>query len=320
MSAAVLTTPTAGRVVDAVRALLAGRDIAVAAAEAGLAPADLADAADTYHLAGITALEQRATARWHQVHVRPAGNHPADRTLATLIGPHLDAFVAGGAASGWWHMNKPPGWRIRLLNADTDAVHQLLDDLTAAGAVAAWSPAIYEPETAAFGGDGGMGIAHALFCADSAGVLDFLRRNNPPLARRELSVLLISSMCVAAGLDWYERGDVFTRVAAMRPDPPPSPARTTFTAQLRTLLAAPTQTGSPLFAPNGPAAFAAPWRDAFETAGGRLAAAASAGTLTRGLRTVLAHTVIFHWNRLGLPATTQAVLTNSAARACLPED
>ncbi|MEX5637710.1 thiopeptide-type bacteriocin biosynthesis protein [Parafrankia sp. FMc2] len=254
------------------------------------------------------------------MHVRPAGDHPADRTAATLVGPHLDALVAGGAASGWWHMNKPPGWRIRLLDADTDAVHQLLDDLTVAGAVAGWRPAIYEPETAAFGGDVGMGIAHALFCADSAGVLTFLRHENPPLGHRELSVLLISSMCAAAGLDWYERGDVFTRIAAMRPNPSPSPVRTTLTAQLRALLAAPTQKGSPLFAPNGPAAFAAPWRDAFETAGERLAVAASAGTLTRGLRAVLAHTVIFRWNRLGLPATTQAVLTHAAARVCLPED
>ena len=52
----------------------------------------------------------------------------------------------------------------------------------------------------------------------------------------------------------------------------------------------------------------------------RLGAAASAGTLGRGLRAVLAQTVIFHWNRLGLSAITQAVLTHAAASACLPED
>ncbi|EIV91988.1 thiopeptide-type bacteriocin biosynthesis protein [Frankia sp. QA3] len=320
MPAAQLTAPTAGRVADAIHALLGGRDIAVAAAEVGLHPTDLADAADAYHLAGMAALEQRATARWHQVHLRPADDAPADHALATLVGPRLDALLAGGAASGWWHVNKPPGWRVRLLDADPDAVRNLLDDLTAAGTIAAWRPALYEPETAAFGGQAGMGIAHALFCADSAGVLGFVRRDNLPLGRRELSVLLISSMCAGAGLDWYERGDVFTRVAAMRPDPPPSTARTTLAAQLRTLLAAPAQKGSSLFTSDGPAAFAVPWRDAFETAGVRLGAAAAAGTLSRGLRAVLAHTVIFHWNRLGLPALTQAVLAHAAAGACFPEE
>lgn len=320
MPAAALTGPAAGQVADAIRAVLAGRDLAAVAVEAGLEPADLADAADAYHLAGIAILERHVHARWHQVHVRPAGLDPADRALATLVGPRLDALVAGGAASGWWYLNKAPGWRIRLLDADRNTVGELLDDLVAAGAIAGWSPAIYEPEAAAFGGDTGMGIAHALFCADSAGVLDFLRCGKPPLGRRELSVLLISAMSAAAGLDWYERGDIFARIATMRPDPSAATARTALATQLRVLLLAPAQAGSPLFAASGPAAFAAPWRDAFEDAGRRLGTAATVGTLSRGLRAVLAHMVIFHWNRLGLSATTQAVLARAAARACLPED
>lgn len=322
MPAAHLTAPAVGRVADAVCALLAGGDTTTTAAEAGLEPADLADAADAYHLAGLAALEQQAHARWRQVHVRPAGPGPgpADRTLAARLGPRLDALVADHIAAGWWYMNKRPGWRIRVLDADTDAVSELLNDLVGAGTIAAWNPALYEPEVAAFGGKTGMDIAHALFCADSAGVLDYLRRENPPLDRRELSVLLISAMCTAAGLDWYERGDVFTRIAAMRPDPPAAAARAALTAQLRVLLSAPTHAGSPLFAASGPAAFATPWRDAFAKAGQRFGTAATAGTLSRGLRALLAHLVIFHWNRLGLPAGTQATLAHAAARACLPED
>ncbi|MBE3204133.1 hypothetical protein IHE48_24760 [Frankia sp. CH37] len=38
------------------------------------------------------------------------------------------------------------------------------------------------------------------------------------------------------------------------------------------------------------------------------------------MRALLAHLVIFHWNRLGLPAGAQATLTRAAARACFPED
>ncbi|ONH57852.1 bacteriocin biosynthesis protein [Frankia sp. CcI49] len=320
MPAAHLTAPAAGRVADAIRVLLAGGDLATTAAEVGLEPADLADAADAYHLAGLAALERPAHGRWHQVYVHPAGPEPADRTLAARLGPRLDALVTDHAAAGWWYMNKSPGWRIRLLDADADAVSELLDGLAGAGTIAAWNPAVYEPEAAAFGGETGMGIAHALFCADSAGVLDYLRQENPPLDHRELSVLLISAMCAASGLDWYERGDVFTRIAAMRPDPPAAAARAGLTAQLRVLLSAPTHAGSPLFATSGPAAFATPWRDAFAKAGQRLGAAATAGTLNRGLRALLAHLVIFHWNRLGLPAGAQATLAHAAARACLPED
>lgn len=43
---------------------------------------------------------------------------------------------------------------------------------------------------------------------------------------------------------------------------------------------------------------------AFDIAGRTLATAATDGTLERGVRNILAHHVIFHWNRLGLPAPT----------------
>ncbi|MGM9469429.1 hypothetical protein [Streptomyces murinus] len=37
-----------------------------------------------------------------------------------------------------------------------------------------------------------------------------------PLGRREIAVLTISAALRAAGLDWYEQGDVWSRVAAQR--------------------------------------------------------------------------------------------------------
>jgi thiopeptide-type bacteriocin biosynthesis protein len=126
---------------------------------------------DLYHLAGTVALEDRAGSRWQQFNVRPNGLEQADRILIAQIGPSLDTLVADGAVSGWWYMNKPPGWRIRVFDARPDAVGQTLDALSAAGAVAEWNPAIYEPETAAFGGGSAMEIVHSLFCADTAGVL-----------------------------------------------------------------------------------------------------------------------------------------------------
>jgi thiopeptide-type bacteriocin biosynthesis protein len=306
-------TPSSSRVADAVLAILAGGDPVGIAATSGLAPDDLADAAQAYHAAGVIALERREIACWHQVRVRPGRQQPPEHSLATVVGPRLDDLTASGASGSWWYMNKPPGWRIRLRDIQPGQADEFFDDLAAAGAITAWSPALYEPEAAAFGGTAGMDIAHDLFCADTSGALAYMRRDDPPLGRREVSVLLISAMFSAAGLDWHEHGDVFARVAAMRPEPAPGTAGqpAQLADQLRTLLAMPTAAFFPEDA-------AARWHTGFTDAGRRFADASSSGTLNRGLRAVLAHGVIFHWNRLGLPALTQAILARAAASACLP--
>jgi thiopeptide-type bacteriocin biosynthesis protein len=316
-------TPPASRVADAVLAILAGGDPAGAAAASGLAPDDLADAAQAYHAAGIIALEQRETARWHQVRVCPGRQQTPELTLATVVGPRLDSLTASSApGGGWWYMNKPPGWRIRLRDTPPVLASEFFDGLVAAGAITAWSPALYEPEAAAFGGSAGMDIAHDLFCADTSGILAYIRQDKPPLGRREVSVLLISAMLAAAGLDWYERGDIFTRVAAMRPEPAPgiTEQAAQLAGQLRTLLAMPAAVTSALLPEDDGAGEAARWHAGFTDAGRRLADAYSSGTLSRGPRAVLAHHVIFHWNRLGLPGAAQAILARAAASACLPGD
>jgi thiopeptide-type bacteriocin biosynthesis protein len=305
-------------VTRAVRAVLAGQGLRDAAPAADLDPDDLRDATEAYHAAGTAALEDRAARRWHHVKIRFPDPESAERSIATCVGPRLDELEATGQVACWWFMRKPPGCRIRLFDADTAAVGKLLSDLTASQAIASCNPAIYEPEVSAFGGTAGMNAAHALFCADSRGVLDYIRRD-PPVGRRELSVLLIATMLTAARLDSFERGDVFARVAAMRPDPPHGSAEKMerLAGQLRVLLATTGVARSPLPAP---AAFAAPWLTGFQTAGHALAEAAGQGTLSRGLRAILAHAVIFHWNRLALPATTQAILASAAANACLPQE
>jgi thiopeptide-type bacteriocin biosynthesis protein len=73
-----------------------------------------------------------------------------------------------------------------------------------------------------------------------------------------------------------------------------------------------------MVAPAGPIAFAAPWLAAFINAGRQLGDAAVTGTLDRGLRSILAQIVIFHWNRLGLSAHSQGILAHAAKAATLP--
>jgi thiopeptide-type bacteriocin biosynthesis protein len=314
-------TPPASRAADAVLAILAGGDPADVATASGLAPDDLADAAEAYHAAGIIALEQRETGCWHQVRVRPGRQQPSELVLATVVGPRLDGLTGPGAPGGWWYMNKPPGWRIRLRDTPPGLASEFFDDLTAAGVITAWNAARYEPEVAAFGGTAGMNIAHDLFCADTSGILAYIRQDSPQLGRREVSVLLISAMLAAAGLDWYERGDIFARVAAMRPEPAPGAAgqAAQLAGQLLTLLAMPASAASALLSEDG-VCQAARWHAGFTDAGRRVADASSSGALSRGLRAVLAHAVIFHWNRLGLSASAQAILARAAASACLPGD
>ncbi|WP_410655243.1 hypothetical protein [Amycolatopsis sp. lyj-112] len=76
---------------------------------------------------------------------------------------------------------------------------------------------------------------------------------------------------------------------------------------------------SPLIRPAGQLADLASWSVSFHAAGIELGKLARAGTLRRGLRAVLAHHVIFHWNRMGLPYNAQSLLAH-AAKAVVFED
>lgn len=304
----------------AVLAVLAGADLDTAAASHGLDAADLNDAVCTYQAAGQAALHQRADEAWYQVRVQFRDWSAAEHLGATRLGPALDRLDAEDAIAGWWFLRKHPCWRLRLLGADITAVQNALDELVASGVIVRWWPTVYEPEAAAFGGTAGIGTIHDLFCADTHGVLAYLRRDSPGLGRRELSVLLLDALMRAAGLDGFERGDVFDRVARLRPAPTEvDTVRVDRLAdQARTLLGTPTSLDSPLFVPGGLAAHAAPWLGAYRTAGHELGSAATDGHLERGLRAILTHVMIFHWNRLGLSAISQGILARAASEALLP--
>jgi len=318
MSADHVTAASHLQVGAAVLAVLAGSDLGDTAAGIGMAAAELDEAAQVYRAAGLAALERRAVGQWHQLAVEFPDGSTTETVGATQLGPQLDFLQAEGAVTGWWFLRKPPGWRLRVRGPNTAAVDRTLGMLAEAGTVARWWPTLYEPETYAFGGPDGVKIVHDLFCADSLGVLDYARRSTPSIGRRELSLVLINALLREAGLDWFERGDVFTRVAEIRPAPP---AAQTFRVEelatsVRTLLRAPVPIASELFGPS--MAFAVPWFAAFEQAGRSLGDAAAEGCLDRGLRAVLTHVVIFHWNRLGLSATTQGILAHAAKAAILP--
>lgn len=311
-------TLSAEQVATHVEAVLAGATLENRAAGLGGDTDDLDDAVQTYRAAGRAALQRRQETAWFQARVALPDWTNAEATFAARIGPRLDQLDDGRAA--WWFMRKHPHWRLRVRTTDHTAVEILLDDLVAGGAIDTWRPSVYEPEIAAFGGLTAMHVIHELFCADSRGVLTYASQAAPELGRRELSLLLIRALQQQAGLDWFEAGDIFDRVAHLRPTP--ADADTTrvdaLATRMRPLLATTVRADSALFAPGGPVAYAAPWLAGFIQAGRNLREAAATGCLDRGLRAVLAHIVIFHWNRLGLPAQTQGVLAHAAKAAILP--
>lgn len=258
------------------------------------------------------------TGEWPQYGIEFADRHAAEQAAAERLRPELAALLANGAIASWWFIRKPPGLRLRYLPADRRArrhLDYLLDALAAEGRITGWTPGIYEPEVHAFGGPAGMDVAHELFHHDSRNILDYLA---PTLTAgtaepgpRELGVLLFSVLMRGAGLDWYEQGDVWARVADERP----SSRTTAFSGRLKTAVhrlmtvdAGPTSG----LVDSGPLTALADWTAAFERTGRQLADLNRRGVLERGLRGVIAHHMIFQWNRLGLPAADQSTLSHLA--------
>lgn len=243
---------------------------------------------------------------WHQVSFYAQGWQAAEDAAVHWIGPHLATSERDGRLAGWWFTRKGPCWRLRYLPCPRQAgharatTHDFLQALATRGTITRWAPGIYEPETCAFGGSGGMTTAHRLFCADSRHVLDHIRRAGTA-HRLEAGVVLACTLLRAAGLDWYEQGDVWHAVAEHRPARRPPTA--TETAAIRRLLTHRTIT----------LALDLRWSAAFSHAGQALHEADCDGRLTRGLRAILAQHVLFAWNRAGLPADHQRILAQAAA-------
>ncbi|MGW5102179.1 methyltransferase, FxLD system [Streptomyces sp. NPDC004100] len=248
--------------------------------------------------------------RWQQHNITFFDRQIARRTVVERLGPTLIEAEADGQLTGWWFMNKQP-WPLRYLaRKPSPAIESLLSDLIGDGAVVSCLPCVYEPETDTFGGPEAMAAAHGLFHSDSRHLLTY-QPGPTHLGRRETAVLLTSVMMRGAGLDWFEQGDVWAKVAALRPTAnPPTPERASeLVPAMRKLM---TVDAHSLCRPGGPLRTHEEWVTAFERVGVTLADLAVRGALTRGLRAVIAHHVIFHANRAGLLREDQSALYDIA--------
>ncbi|MGH3684566.1 MAG: thiopeptide-type bacteriocin biosynthesis protein [Pseudonocardiaceae bacterium] len=270
-----------------------------------------------------------ASPSWRQVSIQFDDYPAAEHTGVAHLGPDMTSAEQAGLITSWFFIRKAPCWRLRFLlshdSSEQDAtmfIHQQLTTHQEAGRIANWVEAVYEPEMHVFGGAVAMDLAHHLFHVDSRHILAYLSIDPATTSagcgdrRRELSVLLCSILMRGAGQDWYEQGDIWARVAEHRSLPPGTPPGRLRTMEpgLRRLM---TVDASPLMYEKGPLAVLTGWADPFAEAGRILGDLARDGTLRRGVRSVLAHHVIFHWNRIGLPHTTQSILANAATAVVL---
>ncbi|WP_026931901.1 thiopeptide-type bacteriocin biosynthesis protein [Glycomyces tenuis] len=319
------TPETAQRLLDAIAQIDRDTDPAQIADEHRVSTTTLLSAVEVYHEAGRAAVETATAAEtWLQTHVEFTSWDQAHHYAADEIAPELDSLCATGFARRWWFIRKYPRWRIRVQATSPEHRPELaarLDriwaNLTDAGSISAWQPTVYEPETLAFGGTSGMRVAHELFSADSRTVLDHLIRTDPPLGIRETSILLCTRLLHAANLEWFEMGDVWHHVTRLRPMPAevPSERLKVLAKDIKPLLSIGAGPHTELFADRSPLHPYTRWVRAFADAGATLRTFADVGDLQRGLRSVLAYHVIFHWNRIGLSSQQQTLLAHAAKAA-----
>lgn len=231
----------------------------------------------------------------------------ANQTATELL-PDLEE----GPVSGWWFIRKHPCWRLRYCEGPGARAHldQALTALRDQGKVESWTHGVYEPEQGAFGGRLAMDLAHQLFHNETRHLLHrAARTGHGELGNAELAVMMSSVFLRAVGLDWYEQGDVWSRVCSLRNRPEPFGLDPVHTRQVRILM---TVSPHPLTQEAGPLRNETALLRDLTDAGQGLADLHRRGMLTRGLRAVCAHHLIFSFNRWGLSHWEQHILSNTA--------
>jgi thiopeptide-type bacteriocin biosynthesis protein len=249
---------------------------------------------------------------WCQLNLRFPRWEDAEAIALSRLGPLLRAAEDDGLLTEWFLIRKSPCWRLRYVPAPgvPDRLGEGLDALIADQCITGWTEIIYEPETHAFGGSEAMACAHRLFHRDSRHLLDHLHGPHGE-HRREISLMLCSLLMRSAGLDWYEQGDVWARVCTHRalPTATDQTGGDRLNATVHRLI---TVNGEEMMRTGGPLADLTGWARAYIEAGEDMKHLAESGQLHRGLRNVLAHHVLFAWNRIGLSYPTQAALAATA--------
>lgn len=297
---------------SAILAYLGGGDLDTAARTAALSIDHLGRAADRYRAAGLATLTP--TVGWAQVNVEFTNYAEAE-------GLFREGLWYTMQGQSWWFVRKTPCWRLRYPSTHgvPDGLRAALEEMTQGGWLRRWDETIYEPETATFGGPEGIEAVHELHCADAAGLFAYLDAaaastyDGP--GRSVASLMILSHLMRAAGLEWTEQGDVWACVESQRP---PAPITAERVAALAANAREPLAADLAALIENDPRFTGlSTWAAGMQSAGNRLVGLHRDGRLQTGLREILARAVIFCWNRAGFTAEQQAVWARAARLAIL---
>ncbi|GLZ01862.1 methyltransferase, FxLD system [Actinoplanes sp. NBRC 103695] len=244
--------------------------------------------------------------RWRQVNLTFSDWQIAEQYAATRLAAALTVAENNGVITGFWFIRKSETWRLRLLPSGRLAeFYTLLATITDDDRVQGVAEPLYRPEQYALGGPQATDLAHTFFHVDSRHILGHLAAAGAT-HRRELGVLLATRLMRAAGLEFYEQGDVWQNVSAHRRQATmPAPSPRLIAAVQRLLTASADAPASPLTAT--PA-----WPAAHDYAGRNLGLLDRHGMLTRDLRGLLTHHILFQFNRLGISAADTWLLATAA--------
>jgi len=282
-----------------------------------------ADLAESYRAAGRQALRSRPHP-WLQWRLETKDPRAL---LMGRIGEALQALEAEGLILGFWFLVKSDGGqhlRLRVLPATgvpEEQVGARLEQAIAEGQQAQELSrayrTVYEPELYLFGGPRGLEFIHTLFMLDSRLALE--AGGNPKRTADRLSQIWLECMLRHAGLDAFERWDVWKKVCLLRPGDPPA-QMVPLIQKMRPALQQLNEAGTADLVrhieealPGGKhlCARLAEW-------GTSLQAAQRYGELTRPLREWLATGIVFHWNRMMYQPLEQLFLSRLWEEATRP--
>lgn len=277
------------------------------------------EAAEALLLYRQAAAQRTLTATWRQWRLAS----PTPVRLAAALQPGLRALRRDGLILSAWHLFKADGGphvRLRVeaapgADSAMDArMGELFCTFTPDLLVQAQSTR-YDPETSLFGGPAGLTLTHRWFHLDAQ--LSAAATRLSASHQDQASLLWLTLTLRGAGLDDFERWDVWRKVSALRAVDPATylPLVQRFEPVAQRVSAASTddlrRTLHALIPDVGDVVHDPSCAEAF-------AQAARAGHLDRSARDVLATWIIFHFNRMGMTLPRQAFLALLMTQATAP--
>lgn len=256
--------------------------------------------------------------RWTEVGVGTGDVGNAMSAWLRSDGPErIGSMVRDGSLEHFFFVYKPPGLRFRFRTRSASISSAVsLAALRAGFDRCSLQVGVYEPETPLLGTGAGLCATHSFFTVDSLAVIDYQRNwlcerasnADPPWLR---SLIVSQAAISAATADRNEAWAVWHRLAT-RDRPPCDGVAHPLEPQWE-------EAARYSLDPERHRAMAADSALSALVECGRVAADSRLQScFPYGLRTTLAHWIVFHWNRMGFSADVQRTLAAAMERVLRP--